>query len=145
MRSVQVGRTYQGWAAVFLLLGTLTISATTQAQVANTGSVRGSVSDPSGAALSGAGLTLVEVHTGASQETKTDAAGSFNFPIVPVGSYRLQVTMMGFKSFAEAGISVHAAEPTNLAVTLTVGATSEKIEIGRATCRERGWCGRGAV
>jgi len=110
-------------------LGTLTISATTQAQVANTGSVRGSVSDPSGAALSGAGLTLVEVHTGASQETKTDAAGSFNFPIVPVGSYRLQVTMMGFKSFAEAGISVHAAEPTNLAVTLTVGATSEKIEV----------------
>src|SRR5437879_12204780 len=129
MRSVQVGRTYQGWAAVFLLLGTLTISATTQAQVANTGSVRGSVSDPSGAALSGAGLTLVEVHTGASQETKTDAAGSFNFPIVPVGSYRLQGTMLGFESFAEAGTSVHAAEPTNLAVTLTVGATSEKIEV----------------
>ena len=129
MRSDQTGKTCRGWAVVFLLLGMLTISTATWAQVASTGSVRGSVSDPSGGVLSGARVTLVEVHTGASQETKTDAAGSFNFPIVAVGSYQLEITMVGFKSFTETGISVHAAEPTNLAVTLTVGATSEKIEV----------------
>src|SRR5205807_3240694 len=106
----------------------LTISAAIRAQVASTGSVRGSVSDPSGGVLSGATVTLVEVHTGALQETKTDAAGSYNFPIVPVGSYQLQITMVGFKSFTEAGISVQAAERRNFAVTFTVAATWEKMK-----------------
>ena len=104
MISDQTGKTCRGWAAVFLLLGMLTISAAIRAQVASTGSVRGSVSDPSGGVLSGATVTLVEVHTGALQETKTDAAGSYNFPIVPVGSYQLQITMVGFKSFTSLGL-----------------------------------------
>ncbi len=132
MRSNQTGKTCRRWAVIFLLLAVLATPVGTRAQVANTGSVLGVVSDSSGAVLEGSRVTLVGVETGASQTTQTDATGSFNFPIVPAGAYRLEVTKSGFKFFTQRDISVHAAEPARINVALTVGAASESVEVTSA-------------
>jgi Carboxypeptidase regulatory-like domain len=130
MKSDETGRRRHACAVLALLFGVLLMLAGTSiAQVANTGSVQGTVADSSGSLLSGANVSLVELQTGAAQTTNTNADGSFRFPIVPVGDYRLDVTMQGFKSFRRSGISVHAAEPASIVVTLTVGAVAEKIEV----------------
>src|SRR5439155_843381 len=124
-------KTRRALAVTFLVFGIL-VAPSINAQIANTGSVQGTVSDPSGAMLVDARVTLVSQDTGAAQSAQTDAAGGFAFPIVPAGQYRLEVSNTGFKSFAQRDISVHAAEPVHLAVAMTVGQASESVVVTSA-------------
>src|ERR1700722_801624 len=71
-----------------------------------TGSVTGTVTDPGGAAVSGASVKLSNAGTGATESAVTDAAGNFRFLLLPLGDYSVQVSAPGFKSFVRAGIVV---------------------------------------
>src|SRR5437016_6832428 len=124
-------KTRRGLAVAFVMFGMLLIPPIS-AQIANTGSVQGTITDPSGAVLSDARVILVSQDTGSVQSAQTDSAGSFNFPIVPVGQYRLEVSKPAFKSFVQRDITVHAAEPVHLTVAMTVGAASESVEVTSA-------------
>jgi len=124
-------KTRRGLAVAFVMFGMLLIPPIS-AQIANTGSVQGTITDPSGAVLSDARVILVSQDTGSVQSAQTDSAGSFNFPIVPVGQYRLEVSKPAFKSFVQRDITVHAAEPVHLTVAMTVGQVSESVEVTSA-------------
>ena len=77
-------KTHRGLAVAFVVFAML-LTSVIHAQIANTGSVQGTVSDPSGAMLADARVTLTSQDTGAIQSAQTDSAGSFAFPIVPAG------------------------------------------------------------
>ena len=124
-------KTRRGLAVAFVMFGMLLIPPIS-AQIANTGSLQGTITDPSGAVLSDARVILVSQDTGSVQSAQTDSAGSFNFPIVPVGQYRLEVSKPAFKSFVQRDITVHAAEPVHLTVAMTVGQVSESVEVTSA-------------
>ncbi len=98
-------------------------------QVANTGSVQGTVADQTGAMVPGTTLSLRNVATGATQTAQSDASGNFRFPIVPVGRYTLTSTKTGFKSYVHSEFPVYAASPVSLDISLTIGETAEQVSV----------------
>src|SRR3990172_6470682 len=71
-----------------------------------TGTLTGSVSDPSGAAVPGATVTVKNVDTGVSRTTTTGPTGRYEAPNLPVGSYEVRATMPGFQTSVRAGIEL---------------------------------------
>src|ERR1700678_3562205 len=63
-----------------------------------TGSISGTVKDPSGRAVPEAKVTAREVNTGISHETRGDANGYYSLPMLPVGRYELDVRAAGFET-----------------------------------------------
>src|ERR1700682_169209 len=102
-----------------------------QAQV-DTGSITGSVTDTSGAVVSGARVTLTNEGTAASLSTTTGASGNYDFNPVRIGSYKLEVTAPGFKSVVQPHVAVDVSSNVLRNFTLHPGAVSETVEVTSA-------------
>src|SRR5882724_10561939 len=111
--------------AVVLLL---VVPSAVRAQVV-TASVRGAVTDEQGAAVAGAEVTITNVDTGYTRSMKSGSDGAYNFPDLPLGSYRIQAAHSGFKSATQTGIVLHAADSLAINVSLKVGAVSETVTV----------------
>src|ERR1700693_4757101 len=82
----------------------LTVSAALAQQI--TGSITGTVADPSGAAVAGAAVKLTNMGTGAVQSSTSDSSGDFSFLLLPPGNYALEAATAGFKTFRQERIIV---------------------------------------
>jgi len=99
-----------------------------------TGSIAGSVKDQSGAVISGAKLTLINMSTNAKDAAVSDSNGGFQFLQLAPAVYSLQVEAAGFKRAAVNDIVVQVDQITHLDATLQVGSVAETIEVsGTAT------------
>jgi hypothetical protein len=96
------------------------------------GSISGSVKDTSGAAIAGASVDLVDVATGVKQCKTTDDRGAYTFPVLPVGSYVLEVKHPGFKPYRLTGIALDANSALVLDVTLQVGERSDTVIVNES-------------
>ncbi len=83
------------------------------------GTISGLVSDPSGAAISGAELVAVNTATNATARNVTSNSGEFNIPNLVPGSYRLEVTATGFKRIIQQNVIVAAASSRGWPVRAT--------------------------
>jgi hypothetical protein len=92
-------------------------------------SLRGVVTDLSGAVIGGAQVTVRNEQTGASQSTTTDARGIYQFYNVPVGNSALFVNSPGFKAFNLSNFFVGAGRSNQINAKLDVGAASEVVEV----------------
>jgi hypothetical protein len=93
-------------------------------------SVKGTVTDPSGAVVAGANCALINDATGQSTTAPTQSDGGFVFATVLPGSYKLTVTATGFKALTVEKIQVTAAELRTLGtLTLNVGESKETITV----------------
>ncbi|MGB4785184.1 MAG: carboxypeptidase regulatory-like domain-containing protein [Candidatus Acidiferrum sp.] len=111
--------------AVVLLL---VVPAAVRAQVV-TASVRGTVTDEQGAAVAGADVTITNVDTGYTRSMKSGSDGAYNFPDLPLGSYRIQASHSGFKAATQTGIVLHVADSLAINVSLKVGAVTETVTV----------------
>src|SRR5580658_9469837 len=93
-----------------------------------TGSVQGTVQDPSAAGIAKATVQLVNQATKESESTTTDAAGNFRFISVAPGSYKVTVEAAGFAK-SEVDITLLTEQNLNVPVTLKVGSVSEAISV----------------
>ncbi len=98
----------------------------------STGSVQGTVTDQSGAVVPSAQVELTNRDTGATQHTQTSSNGSYSFPVVGVGDYKLSVIQPGFKAYTQSSIHVEAASPLTVNVPLSIGQTSEQVTVSEA-------------
>ena len=93
-------------------------------------SVKGIVVDPTGAPVPAAACTLTHQATGTMLKTNSDAEGSFTFPSVLAGMYRLRVEVAGFKTTEMRNIAVVASEIHTLGtIRLELGEVSEQIAV----------------
>jgi hypothetical protein len=99
------------------------------AQIKNTGTVLGQVTDPTGATVPNAAINLRNVDTGAVLKTQTDANGDYAFPVVPVGKYSLSAAGSGFKTTLLRDFTVNAVENVRLNPTLQVGDVIEQVTV----------------
>src|ERR1700735_4933523 len=83
--------------------------------------VTGTVSDPSGAVVGGAQVTITDVSTGLSYTVATDAAGVFVRPALKPGTYNLEVRARGFKTSLQRDVLLNAGERTGVNLRLEVG------------------------
>ncbi|HET8966179.1 MAG TPA: carboxypeptidase-like regulatory domain-containing protein, partial [Candidatus Acidoferrum sp.] len=74
------------------------------------GVITGTVTDPSGAAVPGATITITHAGTGASLSTTTGTDGTYRFPLVPPGSYVISIKSANFKEVRTTGIVVEASQ-----------------------------------
>ena len=86
---------------VFVLLAVVSLSAQTFR-----GTILGTATDPSGAVLPGASVTVKNVGTGLARTTETSADGSYSLPELPIGTYTVTVTLAGFQTFVTTGVNV---------------------------------------
>ncbi|HTS06879.1 MAG TPA: carboxypeptidase-like regulatory domain-containing protein [Candidatus Eisenbacteria bacterium] len=84
-----------------LLLCIAVSASLLRAQTTTTGELAGTVTDPSGAVLTSASVTLTNVATGAKQTAQANSTGAYRFPLVQPGSYRVTATSTGFRSIDE--------------------------------------------
>ncbi|MCL5746566.1 MAG: TonB-dependent receptor, partial [Acidobacteria bacterium] len=89
----------------------------------------GTVRDPSGLAVPAARVTLTETARGLSREASTNETGSYIFPNVQAGDYKLQVSKEGFESQAVQSIRVQVGQVATLDVTLKVGQVSTVVSV----------------
>ena len=98
----------------------------------DTGSITGTVKDPTGAVVVGATCTLTNTATGVTQKTTTTSAGAYAFPIVQVGTYTLKVDAKGFQESVVNGIIVHISSTGTEDVQLKVGAATTEVTVTSA-------------
>jgi hypothetical protein len=98
-----------------------------QSNVGN-GSISGTVTDPSGAVVSGAKITITDKSTGQVITTASNSAGSYNSGSLVPGNYILRVEAHGFRT-TEVSLTVLVNNTANGNVKLTVGQTSETVEV----------------
>jgi Carboxypeptidase regulatory-like domain/TonB-dependent Receptor Plug Domain len=93
------------------------------------GSVRGTVTDPSGAAVAGATVALRNVGTNETSTTTTNSSGAYSFPAVNVGAYEVTVKATSFKEYIAKDVEVHVSTPTEVNAQLSLGASSEAVTV----------------
>jgi len=92
-------------------------------------SIRGTVTDPTGAVISGAKLTVTNAATGIVFSTTSSSSGTFSFLQLPIGDYSLRTEQTGFKTYQASGIHLDLDQVFTLEVKLALGATSEQIVV----------------
>ncbi len=93
------------------------------------GSLRGTVLDASGAAVSNAKVTAINTATGLTRTTLSDGKGGYLLVELPVGNYHLQAEANGFKKYVQEGISLDVNQSATVTIHLTVGTATEEIEV----------------
>lgn len=101
------------------------------AQSILTADIVGTVTDPSGAVVSDATVTLSSVDTGSKQTAKTNSTGAFRFPLVKPGQYRLSVTAAGFRTSNET-VTAAVSAVTTANMKMELGQSSETVEVSGA-------------
>ena len=91
--------------------------------------VTGAVTDPSGAAVQAAKITLNSEQTGFTRVLETNASGIYSFMRVPVGRYNLSIEKAGFKAIKRTDIDLTVGAMLTLDAALTVGSTAESITV----------------
>jgi hypothetical protein len=114
--------------AIFLCL---LFVPTLSAQV--TGSLSGTVTDQSGASVSGAAVTVKDVETGAIRTTTTGEAGLYQVFSLPIGAYEVLVSKQGFAEQIRTGIRLVVGQDATVDVTLHVGPISQQIKVNADT------------
>ncbi|HXY15690.1 MAG TPA: carboxypeptidase-like regulatory domain-containing protein, partial [Terriglobales bacterium] len=93
------------------------------------GTILGTVTDVTGAWVTGATVKVKNVDTGLERTTQTSADGSYAEPELPIGNYSVTVTQSGFQTSATTGVNVTVASERRVDVVLKPGQVSERIEV----------------
>ena len=97
------------------------------AQVSAT--LSGVVTDPSGAAVAGANVAVLDLETGESHNTQTDAAGRYQVFALPIGEYEVTATKTGFAAQVRTGIHLVVGQVARADLQLSVGQLSQRIKV----------------
>jgi hypothetical protein len=101
-----------------------------------TGTILGTVTDPSGSAIAGAKVTLSNGGTGLNRELTTDANGAFEFLAVPIGAgYAVETEAPGFAKNRQSGITLTVNQQLRMDFHVAVGQVSEKVEVSANTAQ----------
>jgi hypothetical protein len=96
---------------------------------ATTGVIEGSVSDQTGGRIPGASVTLTNTGTNFTRELVTDADGRFRGLLLPLGVYKLTVSLPGFATYVQEGITLAVGQTANVPVVLKVSTVQEQVVV----------------
>jgi outer membrane receptor protein involved in Fe transport len=126
-RSARVG-------AIAILCGGLVLIRPQRALCqANSATLYGTVTDPSGAVVPDATVTLTQQGTEATMTRNTGPSGDFGFTFVPPGTYTLKIQAKGFNSYVNTGITLAAGQQTRQTYQLELGSSAETVSVQGGT------------
>jgi hypothetical protein len=112
-----------------LMLVAVLLTATSLVAQTFRGTILGTVTDPSGAVVSGATVKVKNVNTGLERTTQTSSDGSYALSELPVGSYTVTISQGGFETSVTSNVRVDAAVERRVDVSLKTGQVSERVEV----------------
>src|SRR5207253_8092899 len=118
-------RTFCVLFAAFLVLASGGVARSQTVQ----GVITGTITDPTGAVVPGATVTITNVGTNISQSTTTGGDGSYRFPLVPPGNYLVEVKAANFAAVRASGIVVEASQTIPFSVKLELAKASQIVEV----------------
>jgi len=112
----------------FVVFCTLLLTLGAVAQIQNS-QLTGTVTDPSGAAVPNAKVTIINEATNLSVTTTTSQTGFYTVKELPVGTYKITVEASGFKTFTDAGVSLEAGTIAHVDAKMVLGQAREVVEV----------------
>jgi hypothetical protein len=94
-----------------------------------TAQISGTAKDQSGAVLPGVEIRVTQTETKVTRDTVTNESGSYVLPNLPLGPYRLEASLPGFRTYAQTGIELQVNSSPSVNVVLQVGQVSEQVEV----------------
>src|SRR2546429_595349 len=116
------------WSEVLSVLLILTLGCTI-ALAQSTASISGLVKDTSGAVLPGVEVTVTQTETGLKRSAVTNETGSYTLTNLPIGPYRFEASLPGFRTYAQTGIVLQVNDNPAINVILEVGQVAETVEV----------------
>src|SRR6266702_2416113 len=113
-------------ACLIVLLAGLALPAYAQR---TTATIRGTVTDSTGAVVPGANVTAKSEETGFARSTLTNSAGVYSFPELPLGTYTVEVALSGFKTSVVKGVALNVADDRGVNVRLETGTLTENVTV----------------
>jgi Carboxypeptidase regulatory-like domain len=128
-RRFQFGsRCMQGaWLAIWMFVALALFASLAAAQ--STSQLNGSVSDPSGASVAGAKITLTDAATGFQRNTTSNASGLYQFLDIPPGEYRLEARASGFAAVVVPKVTILVKLPSTIPLKLQVAGATTSISV----------------
>jgi hypothetical protein len=114
---------------VRMILAFVILAATGLAAQTFRGTILGTVTDPSGAVISGAKVSVRNVNTGQERGTQTSADGSYSIPELPIGTYTVTVSQTGFQTSVTTNVAVDAATERRVDAALKPGEVATRVEV----------------
>src|ERR1019366_1901971 len=114
--------------ALTLVFSSLTGNNLLRAQ-SDRGTITGTVTDPSGAVISGATVTATQTATGLETSTVTGGGGNYTIPLLPIGRYTVSATQSGFKTSVREDIILDVGQTAVVAITLQVGSVNQSVQV----------------
>ena len=111
------------------LLFSIATCSVAWAQSASTAQITGAVKDQSGAVLPGVEVSVTQIDTGLRRSVPTDETGSYVLANLPVGPYRLEAALPGFRTYVQTGIVLQVNSNPVINAVLQVGQVSETVEV----------------
>ncbi len=96
---------------------------------AGLGGISGTITDPSGAVVPKAKVTVINLATGNSQQSVASAGGVYSFVAMNPGKYEIKVALKGFESFDEKNVTVTVDQVTGLNISLKLGSASDVVTV----------------
>jgi hypothetical protein len=121
-------RSVRGARRAICLFAVLTLLASWAAAQSQS-SLNGNVSDPSGAKVAGAKITLTDAATGFGRTAESNGAGLYQFLDVPPGSYQLQVAASGFAPYLVSNVTLIVKTPSTLNIQLQLEGVKTSVEV----------------
>ena len=115
--------------SVFLIVFALTLIATPLFAQKITGTISGVVSDPTGAVVPQATVTIANTETGLVRTVTTNEIGEYTAPDLPNGNYRITVKQASFKETVTSNVELHVASTALVNIQLQMGNTTEQIMV----------------
>jgi hypothetical protein len=121
------------WLTVLVYL-TILLTATgiAMGQIGGSGSIQGTIKDPSGAVVPQADVTAINVATGVETARQTTAAGFYVISPLPPGEYKVTIAATGFQTVVQEHMIVDALSVVGLNMTLKIGTSTEQVTVSDA-------------
>ena len=117
------------WVTTLALALALCASVATAWAQGATGQIAGRVTDSSGGVLPGVTLTATQTDTGLVRSVVTNESGAYTIPSLPIGPYRLEATLQGFRTFQQSGITLQVNATVQVNPSLALGELNETISV----------------
>jgi trimeric autotransporter adhesin len=110
-------------AVLFALSSTIAFAQVT------TGTILGTVTDPSGAKIAGAKVTITNTDTGVVSNIVNRSDGNFELPYLPNGPYSVKIDAPGFKSFSQTGVVLNIGQQYRIDAKLRIGQSAQSVVV----------------
>src|SRR5947209_4276940 len=115
--------------SLLALLAILVVSTTYAGAQLGASSIRGTITDSSGAALAGATVTITNLKTNLTRSQTTRSSGGYSFELIPPGEYKVEIEAKGFQKSVVPHVQALVGSPSEVSQALQVGEVKQTVVV----------------